>query len=69
MKIVSWNVRGAGREDIRNQLKILFHSHNPYIVILMETRINLKKAESIIASLNFSYYQIIPLEGFWAVFS
>lgn len=47
MKIVSWNIKRTERKDFRSQLKLLFHSHNPVIIILMETRINIKKAYSI----------------------
>lgn len=59
MNIVSWNVRGTGRKDFSSQLKLLLHFHNPDIVILMETRINIKKALSL-GSFNFLNFEIIP---------
>lgn len=34
MKIASCNVSGGVRKDLSNQLKLIFHSHNPDIVIL-----------------------------------
>lgn len=50
-------------KDFRNQLNEIFHSHNLDIVILMETRINCKKADSVMTSLNFNFI-IISSEGF-----
>lgn len=64
MKTVSWNVRVVGRKDFRTQTKLLLHSHNPDIIILMESRIDIKKAYSIIGSFNFPNFETIPLEGF-----
>lgn len=44
MRILSWNVRVAGQKDFKQELKALIQSHDPDILILMKTRINVGKA-------------------------
>jgi hypothetical protein len=39
MKIVSWNVRGLGRVDKRNEARKLVREKNPSIVCLQETKL------------------------------
>jgi exonuclease III len=39
MKIVSWNVRGFGRVDKRNEARKLVREKNPSIVCLQETKL------------------------------
>lgn len=51
-------------KDCKYQLKLLIRSHNPDIVILVETRNNIREACSIISSLNFPNCKVIPSEGF-----
>lgn len=46
---------GVGRKDFKYQRKLLIHSHDSDIIILMETRIKIDKAFSVILSLNFPY--------------
>lgn len=58
MKMVSWDARGVGRKDFRSQLKLLLHSHNPDIIILIEIKINIKKAYSIIGLLVFLSFKL-----------
>lgn len=40
MKLVSWNIRGAGRKGFLAHLKHLLSFHDPDIVVLMESRVN-----------------------------
>jgi exonuclease III len=39
MKIVSWNVRGLGRVDKRNEVRKLVREKNPLVVCLQETKL------------------------------
>jgi exonuclease III len=39
MKIVSWNVRGLGRIDKRNEVRKLVREKNPLVVCLQETKL------------------------------
>jgi hypothetical protein len=39
MKIVSWNVRGLGRVDKRNEVRKLVREKTPYVVCLQETKL------------------------------
>jgi exonuclease III len=39
MKIVSWNVRGLGRVDKRNEVRKLVREKHPLVVCLQETKL------------------------------
>lgn len=45
MKIISWNIRGAGCGGFESQLRDLLKVHNPGIIVLIETRVNLIRVE------------------------
>lgn len=64
MNILSWNVRGTAEADFKCNFQELVSSHQPDIVILMETRVNGERANRIIASLGFDYYTKVDAIGF-----
>lgn len=66
MKILNWNVRGAGRKGFKHHFKSLIHSYNPDIITLMETRVHFNRTKYILTSLNFSHFSIILAEEFSA---
>lgn len=45
MKILSWNVRGAGRKGFHFQLKRFFKYCNPDIILLLETKVQFDKVQ------------------------
>lgn len=44
MKIIGWNMRGAGRKGFINQVKDLVFKYHLDIFVLMETKVNYNKA-------------------------
>lgn len=45
MKILSWNVRGLGRQRTIRKLRHLLKINNPQIAFFMETKLSKKKME------------------------
>lgn len=64
MRIISWNIRGAGREGFLAHIKHFIDCYKPEVLVLMETKINSLKARKIISKINFPNFVEIPPEGF-----
>lgn len=64
MKILSWNIRGAGKKGSLTQLKHVIDCNKPEVLVLMETRINSSKACKLISKTNFPNFVEIPPEGY-----
>lgn len=56
MNILSGNVRGAGGANFGRVFRELISTHNPDIVILIETEVSGYRANNIIATLGFERY-------------
>lgn len=52
MKILFWNVRGAGSDGFVRSMRDLIKQHRPTVVSIMETRINNSRAEEVIKKLG-----------------
>lgn len=66
MRILSWNIRGAGRKKFLAQLKHLVSCYMPDVLVLMETKVASSKASNIISKINFLNSIEIVLEGYSA---
>lgn len=64
MKIVAWNVRGAGKESCAMTIKDLKKAYAIDVFAILEPRINGPRALSIAQSLGFSHHHIIDATGF-----
>lgn len=64
--ILSWYVRGVGREGFTHEIKELSRLYSPDIVFLMDTRVKEDRADKILNHLQFLFpYQCkIPSFGF-----
>lgn len=72
MRIISWNVRVAGRKGFISQIKEIIRIYKPYkpdIITLLETKVNSSRATKIIKKLNFNHYKEISpiglMGGIW----
>lgn len=64
MKIVSWNVRGAGKKGFNSQVRYLISKYDLDILALVETRVNSNRAHKIIERINLpNFVEILP-KGF-----
>lgn len=54
MKIMLWNVRGAGNENFKHNFRELVKCHKPTIAILTETRVSEWRALEVMESLSFN---------------
>lgn len=63
MKILSWNIRDAGRTGFKAQLVEIARSTKPDLILLLETKVHTDKASKIIKSLSYENSIEIPTEG------
>ncbi|OMO49899.1 Endonuclease/exonuclease/phosphatase [Corchorus capsularis] len=64
MKILLWNVRGAGSGEFFRIMKDLIRQHQPSIVGIMETRISQEKAEKVVRKIELPKCHIVEGLGF-----
>lgn len=65
--ILSWN-RVIGRKGFKHQLLDLLITHKSDITVLLETRVNLSRAQNIICSLNIrNFIEIFPESFLWVI--
>ena len=64
MKVVAWNVRGAGLPLFVSQVRKLVKNTTPDILFLFETRINANRTMNILPKLPFECYDIVDPVGF-----
>ncbi|KAL8152326.1 hypothetical protein V2J09_010086 [Rumex salicifolius] len=53
IKIVSWNTQGAGSRDFLRSLKDLIRTHDPSILVLLETRLSGDRADKVCHAIGF----------------
>lgn len=63
MKILSWNIRDAGRTGFKAQLVEIARSTKPDLILLLETKVHTDKASKIIKPLSYENSIEIPTEG------
>jgi exonuclease III len=64
MKVLLWNCRGAGNPNFRRNFADLMRSHQPTIVVLVETRISGQRAVEVSTALGFDRVIRSDAEGF-----
>lgn len=64
MRILSWNIRGTGRNSFLANIRHLISKYNLDILVLMETRVYSNRAQRIIRSINLLNFVEIQPEGF-----
>jgi len=71
MKIICWNIQGAKKHQLREEIKILNRRINVDILILVETMTNRVHIKQIISKLGYDHYDyVLPQNhcgGIWAV--
>ena len=64
MRIVAWNIRGAGRPDFLSQVKKLPSKFDPSILFLSKTKVNANKSLDIYPELQFDCFDFVNSIGF-----
>ncbi|XP_027114526.1 uncharacterized protein [Coffea arabica] len=64
MKLLLWNVRGAGHPGFRNHFLQLVQEHHPGIAILVETKLHGERAREICSNLPFDNFTVVDAIGF-----
>lgn len=65
MKILNWNIRGAGLKDFGHQVHWNYH---PDILVSVRTKVNSQRAKFIIKKFNCSHFVEIPPVGLGGVY-
>lgn len=60
MRILVWNIRGAGSDSFLRTTRDLIRSHDPVVMLLVETKVNNSRADRIIWSLGFFCFGLGP---------
>lgn len=64
VKIINWNIRGAGRKSFYSQVKDLLFKYNPYIIVCIGTRLKTNRVHKVIKKVSLPNFTEIPLVGF-----
>lgn len=64
MKIISWNVKGAGREVFYSPVKDFISRYNLNILVFMEARVNASRILKIINTINLPNFVEITCKDF-----
>lgn len=64
MTILFWNVRRLGRPSFKQNLRMLLKQQNPYMVILVETRLCRQATTTTIEIVGFDFWHIVEPRGF-----
>jgi len=59
MKIISWDVQGAKKSKVLEEVKFLQRTYKPDILFLIETMTNDKSTSQIIRKMGFENYDFI----------
>ena len=65
MKMIAWNCQGAGSVTFRNHAYELHRRHRPNILIIIEPRIAVARAQAVINTLLYDHSQRVDPTGFF----
>ena len=73
MKILAWNVQGAKKQQIREEIRYLQKSQQPDLIFLIETMASEDATNRILPQLGFDHYDYtLPVNhsgGIWVLWS
>ena len=73
MKILAWNVQGAKKQQIREEIRYLQKSQQPDLIFLIETMASEDTTNRILPQLGFDHYDYtLPVNhtgGIWVLWS
>ena len=73
MKILAWNVQGAKKRQLREEIRYLQKSQQPDLLFLIETMTSKETAKQILLQLGFDHYDFtLPvnhLGGIWVLWN
>ena len=73
MKIMAWNVRGAKKHQIREEVRVLIQFHKPDLLFMIETMVSEQTTRKIIAQLGFDHFDFVSPHnhsgGIWVLWN
>ena len=59
MKVISWNVQGAKKVQVLQELKLLSRIHKPDVLFLLETMVNEENIARLLPTLGYDQYDYV----------
>ena len=73
MKIMAWNVQGAKKHQIREEVRVLKQVHKPDLLFLIETMVSEQTTRKIIVQLGFDHFDFVSPHnhsgGIWVLWN
>ena len=59
MKIMAWNVQGAKKQQILEEIRFIHQAHKPYLLFLIKTMISDQTTRKLIAMLGYEHFDFV----------
>jgi len=73
MKIICWNIQGAKKSQLWQEVGFTNRTINPDILILLETMVNCPNTDRIIGHLGYTHFSTVPtvnhVGGIWVLWN
>ena len=73
MKIIAWNVQGAKKHQIRDEIRVINQSQKPDLMFLIETMVSEQTTRKFIANLGFEHFDFVNPQnhsgGIWVLWN
>ena len=73
MKVMAWNVQGAKKHQIREEIRVINQTHRPDLLFLIETMVSEQTTRKLIAKLGFEHFDFVSPHnhsgGIWVLWN
>jgi len=73
MKVMAWNVQGAKKHQIRDEIRVINQTHRPDLLFLIETMVSEQTTRKLIAKLGFEHFDFVSPHnhsgGIWVLWN
>ena len=68
MKVMAWNVQGAKKHQIRDEIRVINQTHRPDLLFMIETMVSEQTTRKLIAKLGFEHFDFVSPQIIRVVF-
>ena len=73
MKVMAWNVQGAKKHQIRDEIRVINQTHRPNLLFLIETMVSEQTTRKLIAKLALEHFDFVSPQnhsgGIWVLWN
>ena len=73
MKVMAWNVQGAKKHQIRDEIRVINQTHRPDLLFLIETMVSKQTTRKLIDKLGFEHFDFVSPQnhsgGIWVLWN